>query len=136
VLLEAESNRIGVLRLPPSIWRAMQEAHRIKIEAPVAARATWLTQAYADIIADQSELLSRIDALAPFQSRDTLADWRKLATDGAFETLAAQLMTEHYDPRYGRTALRREQANDVLQTETLNDAALDTLADRIAAQLG
>jgi len=136
VLLEAESNRIGVLRLPPSIWRAMQEAHRIKIEAPVAARATWLTQAYADIIADQSELLSRIDALAPFQSRDTLADWRKLATDGAFETLAAQLMTEHYDPRYGRTALRREQANDVFQTETLNDAALDTLADRIAAQLG
>ena len=137
VLLEAESNRIGTLRLPPSIWKAMQLAPRIKIEAPVAARAAWLTQAYGDIIADPAELSTRIAALAPFQSRETLADWQRLATQGAFETLAARLMVEHYDPRYEHTALRQDRAeSQILETSSLLPDALETLTDQIAQRLG
>ncbi|WP_323037505.1 tRNA 2-selenouridine(34) synthase MnmH [Pararhodobacter sp.] len=136
VLLEAESNRIGQLRLPPSIWRAMQDAPRIKIDAPIDARATWLTQAYSDIIADPDELRLRIDALAPFHAQATRAEWHQLAEIQDFETLAARLMVEHYDPRYERTALRRELANEVLKTERLDDPALEALAATLAARLG
>ena len=136
VLIEAESNRIGALRLPPSIWRAMQLAPRIKIEAPVAARAKWLTQAYSDITSNPAELSTRIAALAPFQSHDTLAYWQSLATEGAFETLAAHLMVEHYDPRYEHTALRQDRpTSETLGTSSLLPDALETLAEQIAHRL-
>lgn len=137
VLVEAESNRIGALRLPPSLWQAMQAAPRIALEAPVEARARWLTRAYGDIIAAPAELADRIEALAPFQARDRLADWQRLARDGRFETLAARLMTEHYDPRYERTTLRQERPPTlVLRSESLDDKAQDSLAGQIAAYLG
>ncbi|MCB1407755.1 MAG: tRNA 2-selenouridine(34) synthase MnmH [Rhodobacteraceae bacterium] len=137
VLVEAESNRIGALRLPPSLWQAMQAAPRIALEAPVEARANWLTQAYGDIIAAPEELAARIAALAPFQPRDTVAEWQALARGRQFEALAARLMREHYDPRYERTALRQDRAPDaVLRTDSLDVAAQEILAGQIVAHLG
>lgn len=137
VLVEAESNRIGALRLPPALWLAMREAPRLRIDAPLAARAHWLTQAYGDIIADPAELAVRIAALAPFQPRETLGEWQGLARQGEFETLAAQLMSAHYDPRYARTILRQGgDAETVLHSATLDEAGQDALADQIASRLG
>lgn len=137
VLVEAESNRIGALRLPPSLWQAMQAAQRIQINAPLAARAHWLTRAYGDIIADPVELTARIGALAPFQARETLAAWLSLAQTQQFEALAARLMAEHYDPRYERTALRAGRlADHVLETPSLAPEAQESLADKIATLLG
>lgn len=136
VLVEAESNRIGELRLPPALWRAMQEAPRIEIAAPVAARADWLTRAYADISADPEELAVRIAALGPYHARETIAEWQALAGAGDFAPLAARLMQEHYDPRYAKTRLRQAPATEVLLTDRLDDAAHEHLADRIVAWLG
>lgn len=137
VLVEAESNRIGALRLPPALWTAMQAAPRWEVSAPLAARADWLARAYADVTADAAELSARIAALAPFHAREVVADWQALATAGAFAPLAARLMQEHYDPRYARTALRQARAAEaVFATATLDDAALDALAGQIAARLG
>ena len=136
VLVEAESNRIGELRLPPALWRAMQEAPRIEIAAPVEARADWLTRAYADISADPEELAARIAALGPYHARETIAEWQALAGAGDFAPLAARLMQEHYDPRYAKTRLRQAPATEVLLTDRLDDAAQEHLADRIVAWLG
>lgn len=136
VLVEAESNRIGNLRLPPALWQAMQAAPRLEIEAPLDARAGWLTRAYADVTADPAELSARITALQPYQSRETIAEWQALAQAGDFAPLAARLMQEHYDPRYAKTKLRQGAAMRVFQTEALDDAAQERLAEQIAGVLG
>ena len=137
VLVEAESNRIGDLRLPPSIWAAMQAAPRIEIAAPLGARADWLTRAYADITADAGVLAERISALAPFHPRETIAEWQALAAAGDFAPLATRLMQDHYDPRYARTRLRQgAPAVETFASDTLDDAAQEALADRIVAWLG
>jgi tRNA 2-selenouridine synthase len=137
VLIEAESNRIGALRLPPSLWRAMQDAPRIEIVAPLEARARYLAQAYADLTVDTQALRARIEALAPYQSRDSLTRWHGLADARAFRALAAELMAQHYDPRYARTKLRLHRAAEaVLTTETLDDTALERLAQQIVGRLG
>ncbi|WP_334194918.1 tRNA 2-selenouridine(34) synthase MnmH [Pararhodobacter sp.] len=136
VLVEAESNRIGALRLPPALWSAMQAAPRIEIAAPVAARAEWLTRAYGDVTADPAELSARIAALGPFHARETIHEWQALAEGGDFAPLAARLMQEHYDPRYAKTRLRQAPAVQTLVTDRLDDAAQEVLADRIAAWLG
>ncbi|HPD91677.1 MAG: tRNA 2-selenouridine(34) synthase MnmH [Rhodobacter sp.] len=137
VLVEAESNRIGAIRLPPGLWAAMRAAPRVEIAAPLAARAEWLTRAYADVTGNAGELAARIDALSPYQSRETIAHWQTLAQAGDFAPLAAQLMQAHYDPRYARTRLRQAgTVQQVLTTDSLSDAAQDALARRIAALLG
>jgi len=136
VLVEAESNRIGDLRIPPALWKAMQAAPRIEIDAPLAARADWLVRAYADVSADAAELRARIDALAPYQPRETIETWRDLADAGDFAALASGLMQHHYDPRYARTQLRQGRApQTVLRAETLDDDAQQGLAQTIAALL-
>ncbi|MEZ5750729.1 MAG: tRNA 2-selenouridine(34) synthase MnmH [Paracoccaceae bacterium] len=135
VLIEAESNRIGALRVPPSVWQAMQSAPRIEVQAPLSARAEWLTKAYADITQNPAELATRIDALAPYQPRAMIDEWHAMAASGAFADLAASLMAEHYDPRYARTKLRQNGNPEILETASLDDAALDTMADRLTYRL-
>lgn len=136
VLVEAESNRIGQLRLPPMLWAAMQAAPRLEIVAPLAARAGWLVGAYGDIHGDPGVLAERIAALAPYQPRVVIAEWQGLAQAGAHAELAARLMAEHYDPRYARTRLRQAGTAEVLETDTLDDAGREALARRIVARLG
>jgi len=121
VLIEAESARIGALRLPPALWAAMRAAPRIVITAPLAARAGHLARAYADLGADRSLLSDRIRALAGLHPRERIADWLALAEAGDHDTLAAGLIRDHYDPRYAR--LRNDDPAD--RTETLSTDRLD-----------
>ncbi|MCX8509437.1 MAG: tRNA 2-selenouridine(34) synthase MnmH, partial [Rhodobacteraceae bacterium] len=46
VVIEAESSRIGGLSLPKQLWAAMCGAPRLRIAAPLAARAAYLTRSY------------------------------------------------------------------------------------------
>lgn len=134
VLIEAESSRIGALRLPPALWTAMRAAPRITIEAPIAARARHLARAYADLGADRDRLAARIRALSPLHPRDRIADWLALAQAGAHESLAAGLIRDHYDPRYAR--LRDPARPETrLATDSLEPEALPPLAERILGHL-
>ncbi|MFN3954485.1 MAG: tRNA 2-selenouridine(34) synthase MnmH [Pararhodobacter sp.] len=136
VLVEAESIRIGALRLPPSLWQAMQSAPRLVIEAPLRARAHWLTATYTDLMADPHILHTRLEALAPFHPRACLAEWRAMVDEGAHAALAEALMVAHYDPRYRRSRRQSEPPAALLHTQTLDPAALDALAASILTQLG
>jgi len=136
VLIEAESSRIGALRLPPALWHAMRAAPRLVIEAPLAARARWLASAYADLISDPATLACRIAELAPFQPRERVAQWQALAAEGAFEPLAASLMAEHYDPRYRRSRARATGATEEsLDAPQLDAATQQQLASTILARM-
>ena len=54
VITEAESSKVGDLQLPASLWRAMRAAPRIRLTAPLDARARYLTRAYCDLTHDLS----------------------------------------------------------------------------------
>ena len=133
VLIEAESNRIGALILPAALWKAMREAPRIEITAPLATRAKYLTTAYDDLVLERAELDSRITALRPFHSKKRIAHWLELSAGAGFEPLARELMEMHYDPRYakarsagGTMVLHRLELSD------LSEAAQASAAGRIA----
>lgn len=135
VLVEAESSKVGARNVPPGLWRAMQHAGRIEMAAPVAARARYLTTAYRDIVADPARLSETLDQLRSFQGHARVAAWHTLAIEGDFETLAAELMVHHYDPRYGRhrgtpAILGR------IEAARLDDQGLARAADEIVAMLG
>lgn len=136
VLIEAESNKVGDILVPPALWRAMQTAPRIAVSAPLQVRAAYLARAYADLTADTDALAAVIDKLRPFQPAERIAHWQDLAANACFTELAAELMAYHYDPRYARSAARQtRQPCAMIEAPSLAPDALPALADRIKRHL-
>ena len=106
VLLEAESNRIGDVSIPAALWKAMCAAPRIRVTAPLSARARFLARAYSDVTADATLLAARLNALRRFHAAERIETWLTWAREGRFVDLAQALMAEHYDPRYGKSQAR------------------------------
>ncbi|MEL6585039.1 MAG: tRNA 2-selenouridine(34) synthase MnmH [Pseudomonadota bacterium] len=132
IFLEGESNAIGSLLIPPTVWAAMGQSEVITVEAPVAARAKHLLTAYPDLTHDLDLLLSRIEALRSYHPRDQIDAWRRLAQDGAYATLAEALIDGHYDPRY-RRSLRHRLPLGTVTLEALSEGDMDRAADAILA---
>ena len=133
VVVEAESSKIGNCRLPPEIWKAMQRAPRVALRATVAARAAYLTRAYADMVADPARLAAVIDSLRPMHAAEVIADWQAMAGAGAFGPLAESLMARHYDPRYARHRARMEVRLTEVEAGPLTPGTLPDAAARVAA---
>ncbi len=102
LIVEAESARIGDLRIPPSLWSAMKASDRVAITAAPACRARYLAGQYADLAADVPALTARLDHLRPIAGHAIVDGWLELLTAGRTEDLAHALITEHYDPAYTR----------------------------------
>jgi len=131
VVIEAESSKVGDLVVPPALWTLMKPAPRVEVTAPLAARAAFLTRAYADVIADTDRLTGLLDLLRGHRGHATVDRWLALLRDGDITGLAAALMEDHYDPAYARS---RGTDRTVLAThhaDSLDEAGLASLADRI-----
>jgi tRNA 2-selenouridine synthase len=136
VVMEAESAKIGDVRLPPALWKAMQVAPRIEIAVPPAARVAHLLLAYPDMVADRDRLDAILTSLKPLHPAEVITAWRTQAAAGDFASMATGLMTRHYDPRYARHRARSAPPVAVVNAETLNDAGLDRLAGDVAEAIG
>ena len=136
LVVEAESNKVGQRVIPPSLWHPMRTAPRLTVKAPLDARAEYLGTAYADMIDNPEELAARMAPLHRLRGRKAVARWDNLLKSRDFTGLARALMAEHYDPAYARS--RRDDVHEDLaefRSDTLDAAARDRLADRIAAHL-
>lgn len=133
VVVEAESSRIGAVTLPKQLWAAMGAAQRIRIAAPLEARAAYLTRAYADVVEDRDRLVRVVESLRQAHPAERIEDWLTLVQAQKYEALAAALMRDHYDRRYEKHRARFERASDrAIATDALDAPALSRLADRIA----
>lgn len=133
VVIEAESSRVGERRLPPEIWKAMVAAPRVAIVAPLAARAEYLTRAYADMTADAARLAATVELLRPLHPAEVIEGWLAMAAAGEFAALAEGLMARHYDPRYEKHRSRMSAGTVDVAGADLSAAALPDLAERVAA---
>lgn len=129
VYVEAESSKIGRLIIPPTLWQAMIAAPNLRLTAPLAARTSHLLTAYPDMLEDAKKLDGVLEQLIRYHGHEQVAGWRALASTGAFRTLAEQLITTHYDPRYAR--ISRVHAPDAQEIE-LADLSEETLAETAA----
>ena len=136
LFLEAESNAIGRLLLPPALWRAMGEAEVVALEVPPAARARFLTEAYPDLTEDADRLRDRIDRLRRYQPRERIEAWHALAAQGRFAELAETPIADHYDPRYASPARARRAVTATLALDGLGAADLASAAERVLARTG
>jgi len=134
VLIEAESNRIGDIRLPPALWRAMQAAPRVRIDVPVSVRAAYSLGVYGEFVMQPERLVAVIEGLRPYQPVEQIEAWRALVTTGDFATLAKSLIVAHYDPSYQR--MRKGQRPVLcLDLPDLSEKSQKTAAERLMRQL-
>lgn len=132
VFVEAESSRIGKLTLPSVLWSQMRRAPRLRIEASLADRGTYLAKAYADIANDPGRLSGTLDLLKPYHASDRIVAWQALAAEGRIEDLARELAVHHYDPKYNRQRTRDTQPElGRIQLPGFSDEALDAAAREI-----
>ena len=111
----------------------MQGAPRLVIHAPVSARAEYLVTAYPDLLADSAKLKDAINGLRPFHAKARIEDWLSRADQGAWTELAAELVTEHYDPAYDRARKRQTPPSPdaIIRLDRLDAAALADAVSRI-----
>lgn len=136
VFVEAESSKIGDIIVPPSLWKAMIVAPRVDIRAPLAARAGHLVEQYPDMIADPAKLDGVLDKLVRYHGRERVAAWRSLAAVGDFAGMAADLVEEHYDPRYRKISHDAAPRLLDLDLPDLRDETLKAAAARILEAAG
>ncbi len=136
VVVEAESSKVGDLIVPPVLWAAMCAAPRVEIAAPLSARAAHFPQAYPDLVADPTRFAALVGRLRRLHGRALVDRWQAMIAAGDMEGVAAELMTAHYDPRYGKSQARygdRVVARQVF--DRLDDAALDAGLAALAGAL-
>ncbi|SEJ47935.1 tRNA 2-selenouridine synthase [Pseudooceanicola nitratireducens] len=136
VYLEAESNKIGDILIPGSLWKAMLGAPRIAVTAPLADRARHLIDTYAELTGDPAALSMIIDALRPYHAADQIADWQAQAKAREFSALAQGLMRDHYDPRYARSTARKAAVAAIVPLNDLSEGILRSAAAQILSIKG
>lgn len=136
VLVEAESSKIGERILPPAVWEALKAAPRIAVEAPVAARTSYLVRAYDDILSDGAQMEHKLSFLRAHRGHAVVDGWNALIAAGDKPGLTRALMEQHYDPSYDKS--RRLHGGDPAERIVLPDlmpAQLDAAAGKVAALL-
>ncbi|GAB4123767.1 MAG: tRNA 2-selenouridine(34) synthase MnmH [Sideroxydans sp.] len=134
VYVEAESNRIGRLTVPPALLRAMHGSDCLLLDTALPARVQLLLEDYRHFLQEPQTLIDRLQALQPFHSHARLAQWAAWIRDGAFARLVEDLLTQHYDRTYqralGRHFTRLGQARRIALDE-VSVAALHAVAQRL-----
>lgn len=138
VFVEAESRRIGLLRLPEALNAAIHAAPCLRIEASLPARVDFLLEDYAYLCSPQ-HLRVQLERLKELQGRERVMHWQALAEAGDFRGLVVDLLARHYDPLYARSQqrnlLRLADAQQFV-TEDLTPDGLQVLARQVIAETG
>jgi tRNA 2-selenouridine synthase len=106
VFVEAESKKIGNLRVPQALIAAMWESPCVTLEAPTELRVAMLKDEYVHFVADAAALGTPLDCLAAHYGQPQIAAWKALAVAGGWDTLVRELLETHYDPAYARSTLK------------------------------
>ena len=102
VFVEAESKKVGDLRVPDGLMEAMRASPCVRVEMDMPLRVALLKDEYAHFLQDPALLGVQLDCLTTLHGRERIGDWKTLASQGAWDALVLRLLHEHYDPAYLR----------------------------------
>jgi len=133
VWVEAESKKIGSVRVPETLIAAMWNGECIRLDASVALRVAMLREEYQHFVSDPALLGTQLDCLVAHYGRDQIGAWKALAANGEWDTLVRELLENHYDPAYTRSTLKHyPHYADGMRLEVTADS--DAIFDGLAAQ--
>ncbi len=131
VFVEAESRKIGELRVPEALIDAMWASECVVLESPVATRVGLLKQEYSHFFDQIEALNAKLECLVPLHGHAVIDKWKALAQAGSWDEFTADLLVRHYDPAYSRAIVKHYPALDrarKLQLRSADAAAFAALA--------
>jgi len=134
VYVEAESQKIGNLRIPQTLIEQIRRGVCLSIEASLDARVAFLQKDYDYFLSLPDLLASRLDVLRSLQSRESIERWHALITAADWSALVRELLEYHYDPLYRRSQAYHFNAIDPAARFSSNDlspAGIAQLAEAI-----
>jgi tRNA 2-selenouridine synthase len=132
--VEAESSKVGERLIPPSLWALMANASRIQITAALEARSSFLCRAYSNLTQDKTALNDLLNKLRPYHSGERIDQWHAQVQINDWQTLAAGLIKDHYDPRYAKSAEVKNKPVCTVELPCLDDSTLALTAEKLHAQ--
>ena len=103
VFVEAESRKIGTVRIPEVLLESMRKSSCVRIEVPVAERVRFLITEYRHFLAEPGWLKTQLSRLTALHSKATVARWIAQIDAREWEDLVGDLLATHYDPAYLRS---------------------------------
>ncbi|MDB5901652.1 MAG: tRNA 2-selenouridine(34) synthase MnmH [Betaproteobacteria bacterium] len=110
VFVEAESRKIGRLRVPEALIEAMWRSECLVLDAPIEVRVALLQSEYAHYVAQPDVLIAQIECLTALHGRETISRWQALSREGNSAACVEALLVRHYDPAYTRSTLEHYPA--------------------------
>ena len=129
VYVEAESNKIGLITLPPALIAAMHAGTCLLVETPLATRVAGLLEDYRHYVKNPETFIEHLKPLYRFHGARQLEHWNALIHAGDFATMVAELLTLHYDPSYFRATAKHYANLDKAQRVPLEDLSADALKE-------
>ena len=103
VWVEAESRKVGNLRVPDALIHRMRESPCVRLEAAPEARVALLMEEYRHFVASPDALAARLGLLRDLHGAERIAQWRAHLEAGRWQALVRELLDDHYDPAYRRS---------------------------------
>lgn len=135
VFVEAESKKIGKLRVPEALIEAMWASDEsLVLDAPMPVRVELLKSEYAHYIEAPQALIEQIECLTALHGRETVDRWQTLAREGRSDAFVEDMLVRHYDPAYTRSTLKHYPQLSRAPRYALDDAS-DAAVERVAAAI-
>lgn len=134
IFVEAESNKIGLITLPPALIAAMHSSECLLVETPLTTRVAGLIEDYQHYLTNPALLITHLQSLHRFHGEKQLESWTELIHAGDFKTMVSELLTLHYDPSYLRATAKHYKQLDTARSVPLDDLSAGVLK-KIAATL-
>lgn len=134
VFVEAESKKVGNLRVPAALMEAMRAADCIALSLPRAERVKLLMADYQHFLHQPDTLNAQLEHLTQLHGKEKIAQWQAMSGAGQMQELVDHLLAEHYDPAYLRSIDRNFQRYDQaepLELADISDAAFAAAARRL-----
>ncbi|MYM39591.1 tRNA 2-selenouridine(34) synthase MnmH [Duganella qianjiadongensis] len=117
VFVEAESKKVGNLRVPAALMERMRGSDCIAMSLSRVDRVRLLMEDYQHYTSNAAALNEQLSYLTPLHGHERIKRWQAMATAGEMTALVEELLQEHYDPAYlrsiDRNFVRYEQAGEL-----------------------
>ncbi|NEP60815.1 MAG: tRNA 2-selenouridine(34) synthase MnmH [Symploca sp. SIO2G7] len=132
VWVEAESNKIGQLYLPPSLWEKMKQAGCVEVQLSQAARVEWLLQEYPHLVTHPELLKGKLEYLKSRYGKKKINEWYRLIDMKQGHALVGDLLENHYDPAYQRSMGKLYNCIECqLPIADLSESSVEALVDEL-----
>lgn len=132
VWLESESNKIGRVYLPLSLWQKMKQASCVEIQLPIATRVNFLLQEYPYLVNNPVFLKAKLELIKSRIGKQKLNQWYQFIDSEQWKKFVKDLLICHYDPSYSQS-IQRDFTNveKLLHLANLSDDSIKQILDKL-----